>query len=221
MRYLPYVIGGFMLLPFCLWAGLYFAFPGPKPGITDAPMIASLVAISLPLALFHYIAGLGFVANSMAGRAGEVLPIWTPARWLQRAMAPLTLVLSVISLGFLLNQGESWLSAGAVALAGVMMAGVMVVARRPSRMAVLHARPGEWLDAIFLGFGRLLLHVPVLGWMLREAGRNPQRGMPLLLVNVMLGLGILVALFGFTVLVIPAMLSLPFVFYVLLVLASD
>ena len=87
MRHLPYWIGGFMLLPFMLWAGMFLAFPGDKPGITDSPLTAALVAVSLPLALFHYIAGLGFVANSMSGQAGEVLPVWGPARWVQRAMA--------------------------------------------------------------------------------------------------------------------------------------
>ena len=221
MRFLPYVIGGFMLLPFILWAGLFAAFPGPKPGITDAPLTASLVAISLPLTLFHYIAGLGFVANSMAGHAGEVLPIWAPARWVQRAMAPLTVALSVLAFGFLLQAGEGLPAAFGVALAGLLMAGVMVAARRPTRSAVLHVRPGEWLDAMAMGFGRILLHVPVLGWMLREAGRNPARGVPLLMANLMLGLGVLVALFGFTVLVIPAMLAIPFAFYAMLVLASD
>ncbi|MBL4544859.1 MAG: hypothetical protein JKP95_03565 [Oceanicaulis sp.] len=44
--------------------------------------------------------------------------------------------------------------------------------------------------------------------------------MPLLMLNLALLLGVLVAVFGFTVLVIPALLALPFVFYVLLVLAS-
>ena len=56
MRFLPYWIGGFMLLPFMLWAGMFLAFPGDKPGITDSPLTAALVAVSLPLALFHYIA---------------------------------------------------------------------------------------------------------------------------------------------------------------------
>ena len=99
-------------------------------------------------------------------------------------------------------------------------AGVMVAARRPTRSAVLHVRPGEWLDAAAMTFGRALLYVPILGGLLREAGRDPHRGVPMLLLNLALLLGVLVALFGFTVLVIPALLALPFVFYVLLVLAS-
>lgn len=220
MRYLPYWIGGFMLLPFVLWAGMFLAFPGDKPGITDSPLTAALVAVSLPLALFHYIAGLGFVANSMSGQAGEVLPVWAPARWLQRAMAPLTVALSVLAVVFLQQAGEGWLTALAVGLGGLVMAGVMVAARRPTRSAVLHVRPGEWLDAAAMTFGRALLYVPILGGLLREAGRDPHRGVPMLLLNLGLLLGVLVALFGFTVLVIPALLALPFVFYVLLVLAS-
>ena len=36
MRFLPYAIGAFMLLPFALWAGFYVAFPGPKP-VLDVP----------------------------------------------------------------------------------------------------------------------------------------------------------------------------------------
>ncbi len=71
-----------------------------------------------------------------------------------------------------------------------------------------------------MALGRGLLYVPVLGGLLREAGRDPHRGVPMLLLNLALLMGVLVALFGFSVLVIPAFLALPFVFYVLLVLAA-
>ena len=61
MRFIPYAVGGFMLLPFVLWAGLFALFPGTKPGFFDSPTAFALVAVSIPLVLFHYIAGLGYV----------------------------------------------------------------------------------------------------------------------------------------------------------------
>lgn len=221
MRYLPYVIGGFMLLPFFLWAGLWMAFPGPKPGITDAPMIAALIAVSMPLVLFHYIAALGYVANSMAGQPGETLPIWTPARWVQRAMAPLAALASVAAFAWLLQTGEGLGGALGVAAAGLFTAWIMAAARRPRRSAVLHVRPAQWIDAAMRLLGRLLLALPGLGWMLREAGRNPSRGVPLLAMNIALALGLLVWGFGFAVLVIPAMLAIPVVFYALFALTTE
>ena len=221
MRFLPYVVGGFMLLPFLIWGGLWTAFPGPKPGLTDSPIAAALVAVSLPLVMFHYIAGLGYAANSMAGRAGEALPVWGPARLVQRAMAPLTGALSLVAFVWLLNAGEGIGAAAAVAAAGLLMTAVMSAARRPTRLSVLLVRPSHWADTVAAGAGRAVLAVPFLGSMVAEARRDPHRGVPLLLLNLALGLAVAVGLFGFTVLVVPALLAVPVVFYALLALAAD
>lgn len=221
MRYIPYAVGGFMLLPFVLWAGLYAAFPGPKPGFFDSPTAFALVAISIPLVLFHYIAGLAFVANSMAGQAGEALPVWRPARALQRAMAPLTAVLSVAGFAFVLNAGEGLAAAFAVFAAGIVMSLIMAGARRARRIDALLVHPAGLARSAAGLAGRAVLATPVIGHMLREVGRDPHRAAPLFALNLVLALAVAVKLFGFVALVVPAMLAVPAVFYVLLSLGSD
>lgn len=221
MRYIPYAVGAFMLLPFFLWAGLFMAFPGPKPGITDAPLTAALVAISIPLVLFHYIAGLAFVANSMAGHDGVDLPVWRPARLVQRAMAPLSVVVSLAAFIWLQEAGETRVTAIAIAGAGLFMAAIMAVARRPRRSAALMAAPGRVGTMAAEWIGRGVMRLPLIGALLREVGRDPHRAAPVIAINTVLALGLLVALFGFSALVVPAMLLAPVMFYLLLSLGAE
>ena len=221
MRFIPYAVGGFMLLPFVLWAGLFTLFPGPKPGFFDSPTAFALVAVSIPLVLFHYIAGLAFVANSMAGQAGEALPAWRPARALQRAMAPLTAGLSVAGFGFVLHAGEGLAAASAVFAAGIAMALIMAGARRARSVDAVLVHPARLARRSAGLAGQAILMTPVLGQMLREVGRDPHRAGPLFALNVVLALAVLVKLFGFVVLVIPAMALVPAMFYLLLSLGAD
>lgn len=221
MRFIPYAVGGFMLLPFLLWAGLYAAFPGPKPGFLDSPTAFGLVAVSIPLVIFHYIAGLGFVANSMAGQAGEALPVWRPARAVQRAMAPLTVVFSVAGFAGVLYAGEGLAAAGAVFGAGIAMALIMAGARRARSIDALLVHPASLAQDGARLVGRLVLATPLLGHMLREVRRDPHRAGPLFVLNLVLALAVLVKLFGFAVLVVPAMLAVPVMFYLLLSLGAD
>lgn len=73
--WLPYAVGGFMLTPFVIWAGLYaFGMDGPKSGFGTPEMVALLLA-SLPLAAFFFLANLGQMASAMrAGPQGERMP---------------------------------------------------------------------------------------------------------------------------------------------------
>ncbi|WP_291296723.1 hypothetical protein [Elioraea sp.] len=65
--WLPYAIGGFMLTPFAVWAGLYLSgIAGPKSGFGTPEMIAMTFA-SLPLAGLFYVANLGQIASAMRG----------------------------------------------------------------------------------------------------------------------------------------------------------
>ncbi|MGJ3232517.1 MAG: hypothetical protein ACFE0P_12025 [Oceanicaulis sp.] len=221
MRYIPYAVGGFMLLPFVLWAGLFAVFPGTKPGFFDSPTAFTLVAVSIPLVLFHYIAGLGYVANSMAGQAGEALPVWRPARMVQRAMAPLTAVLSVAAFAYVSWAGEGLAAAFAVFAAGIAMSLIMAGARRARRIDALLVHPASLARRAAGLAGRAILATPVIGHMLREVGRDPHRAGPLFVLNLVLALAVAVKLFGFVVLVIPAMLAVPAVFYLLLSLGAD
>ena len=221
MPFIPYAVGAFMLLPFAIWAGLFMVFPGPKPGITDTPMIAALVAVSLPLALFHYIAALGYVANSMAGRAGEELPVWEPARALQRAMAPLSAALALAAMAWLFISGESLFAVAAVGMAGLFMSAIMAVARRPRRSAAIMAAPGKLLLRSVFALSALITRLPVIGALWRELAANPHRAAPLVVMNTTLGLTLTVLLFGFSALVVPAMIAAPLIFFLMMSLAAD
>lgn len=221
MPYIPYAIGAFMMLPFVIWAVLFMAFPGPKPGITDSPMIFALLATSVPLVLFHYIAGLGFVANSMAGHAGEELPVWGPARWTQRAMAPLSAILGVAASIWMVTIGESAWAALAVLVAGLFMGAVMAVARRPRRSAKVMAVPGQLLRAGLVAVSRAVTRLPVIGTLWREVKANPERAAPIITINTALALGLMVLAFGFEVLVIPALIAVPVAFFLMIDLAVD
>lgn len=221
MRFIPYALGGFMLLPFVLWAGLFTVFPGPKPGFFDSPTAFALVAVSIPLVVFHYIAGLAFVANSMAGQAGEALPVWRPARLVQRAMAPLTALMAAVGCVWVYSVGEGLAAASAVAGAGIAMALIMAGARRARSIDALLVHPASLARRAAGLVGRAVLATPVFGHMLREVARDPHRAGPLFMLNIALFMALMVALFGFAVLVIPAMLAVPVMAYLLLSLGAD
>jgi len=221
MRFIPYALGGFMLLPFVLWAGLFTVFPGPKPGFFDSPTAFALVAVSIPLVMFHYIAGLAFVANSMAGQAGEALPVWRPARAVQRAMAPLTAMLAAAGFVWVYSVGEGLAAAAAVAGAGIAMALIMAGARRARSIDALLVHPASLARRAAGLVGRAALATPVFGHMLREVARDPHAAGPLFRPHIALFMAVMVALFGFAVLVIPAMLAVPVMAYLLLSLGAD
>jgi hypothetical protein len=221
MRYIPYGVGAFMLLPFFIWAGLWMAFPGPKPGITDSPLTFALLATSVPLVLFHYIAALGYIANSMAGEAGQELPVWGPARWAQRAMAPLTVVLSLAAAIWVYSAGEGVIGAAAVLSAGLFMAAVMAVARRPRRSGKVMAAPGKLVRAGVYAISRVAVRLPVIGTLWREAAANPDRAAPIIALNTVLLFTAIALIFGFEALVVPAMIGVPVVFFVMMALAAE
>jgi len=220
MRFLPYAIGVFMLLPFALWAGFFFAFPGPKPGL-DVPVVTALLFISLPLAAYHYIAGLAFVANSMAGRPGEIVPDWRPARWAMRAMPAVTGVLALGAGAILWLAGEGLAATAAAVAGGLLLAALLEHISRAPALVLPRIDLAHGLHQIMRCAGHALLHVPVLGWMLREARRDPHRGIPLLMLNLVLVLGLLTAAFGMIVVMIAAMASVPLVFYALFALSGE
>jgi len=221
MRHLPYAIGLFMLSPIFVWVGLWLAYPGPKPGITDAPLIAALIGISIPLVLYHYIAGLAFIANSMAGAAGEVRPLWAPARWLQRAMIPLTGLATLGASAWLVQSGEALPFIALLAACGLVMMFGLVKAEGGRGWFNVH----ETLASLVRGSARLLmatiLRLPLIGPMLREIERDPNRAAPFIVANMVLGTILFVWLFGFTALVIPALMAVPVAFYLMITLAAD
>jgi hypothetical protein len=221
MRYMPYAIGLFMLSPLFIWAALWMTFPGPKPGIADAPLIASLIAISIPLVLYHYIAGLAFIANSIEGHAGTTSPRWAPARWLQRAMLPATFLLTVGAAILLTQIGKPWPVIGLAIACGMILAIGLAKADGFTGPLRVHHRIVTACRVMARGLGRAFLHVPVLGNLLRELGHNPYRAAPFALATLAMTTALLVWQFGVAALVIPAMIAVPVAFYLMLGLAAD
>jgi hypothetical protein len=221
MRYLPYVIGLFMLSPLFIWSGLWIAFPGPKPGITDAPFIASLIGISIPLAFYHYIAGLAFIANSIEGGAGEIRPRWAPARWLQKAMIPLTAFSSLAAITWLFRLDVTPLYIGFLALSGALLTFGLIKAEGGQGPFNIHHTLASVVTGSVSAFQKVLMNLPLIGVLLREISRNPHRAAPYLVANVALGTILFVWLFGFVALVIPAMLAVPVAFYLMMTLAAN
>lgn len=129
--WLPYAIGGFMLTPFAIWAGLYgLGMDGPKSGFGTPEMVALLLA-SLPLAAFFFVANLGQMASAMrAGPQGERMP--RAARmmpWLSGLLGTGGIVALV-----LLERGPGGMAA--LAAATVAMVGLMAISlRREGRVA--------------------------------------------------------------------------------------
>lgn len=221
MRYIPYLVGAFILSPLAIWAGLWMVFPGPKPGITDAPLIASLIAVSIPLVLYHYVAGLAFIANSIAGVSGEVCPQWAPARWFQAAMAPLTGVITLAACFWLPSQEVGVVYTALIGVCGFIIAFGLVKAQGGKGVLNVHATLATIGKAIANAIKSGIWRLPLIGALLREIDRNPQRAAPFVFVNLLLGTVIFVWAFGFVALVIPAMLTVPVAFYLMLTLATD
>lgn len=222
MRYLPYALGLFMLFPLVLWAGLWlFVFPGPKPGF-DVPVVTALVATSLPLAAWHFVAALGFIANSMAGRAGEERLLWPPARLFLRAMPASSILIGVSGSVWMAALGEHRGVIAAPLASGLAMAWIMGVARKPGRrLSAPFTAAARGTDAAVALACRVLLAVPVLGGLLREIGRDPHRAAPWVMINLAAVTVIAVSVFGPGVLVIPAMAMVPVAFYLLFALTLE
>lgn len=129
--WLPYAVGGFMLTPFAIWGALYgLGMAGPKSGFGTPEMVA-LLAASLPLAAFFFLANLGQMASAMrGGPQGERMP---------RAARLMPWLSGVIGAGGIMSLALAGRGPGgmaAVAAATLAMAGLMAISlRRAPRMA--------------------------------------------------------------------------------------
>jgi len=222
LRFLPYVFGLLMLAPLFIWAALwFFAFPGPKPGF-DVPVVTALVVTSLPLAAWHYVAVLGFVANSIAGRSGDERPLWTPARLFLRAMPATAVITGLAGSVWLAVLGDGWVASAAPALSGLVMAWIMGSARRPERkLAAPFLVAARGLNAAVSLAGRGVLMLPLIGGLLREIGRDPHRAAPYILINLAGAATLAAFFFGPAALALPAMMLAPVAFYLLFVLTIE
>lgn len=92
MHWVPWLVGGFLLMPFMIWAALaVFVFPGAWNGF-NAVVGTGALGATLPLAFWFFLRGIGGFANAMAGTDpdGE-LRHWLPRMILR--LLPLSAVL--------------------------------------------------------------------------------------------------------------------------------
>jgi len=221
-RHIPYLVGGFMLVPLVLWLGLWaFAFPGPKLGL-DAPVTLAMGVVSLPLAAWFYLATLGMFANSVRGTSEFALPQERPVGRLIQLLPATALVLGAGSFVVLAMLGSPLLEAAVPFAIGLAIAWAIRFGERArgddARVALGGARSRSGALAALrsvAGLGiRLVYAVPVVGWMAREAAEGGAEDKFYFLLTLVLGAILAVAFFGYPVLIALALSAtvLAFVF---------
>ncbi|WP_019962011.1 hypothetical protein [Woodsholea maritima] len=68
---------------------------------------------------------------------------------------------------------------------------------------------------------RLMRHIPILGGMLREVGRDPHRALPLFCLNVGLFMALMIWLFGIAAAAVYAFVMVPVMFVFLYLVGSN
>lgn len=68
---------------------------------------------------------------------------------------------------------------------------------------------------------RLLRHIPILGGMLREVGRDPHRALPLFCLNVGLFMALMIWMFGMMAVAVYAFVMVPVMFVFLYLVGSN
>ncbi|WP_454289487.1 hypothetical protein [Rhizobium arsenicireducens] len=67
---------------------------------------------------------------------------------------------------------------------------------------------------------RMIHHVPVFGWMLKEAVSGPTTAKILFVVNLLLVWLLAILAFGYPAIIIPALAAVPTVFVILLLITK-
>ena len=65
---------------------------------------------------------------------------------------------------------------------------------------------------------RLFYHIPVFGWMLKEAAQGSTTAKVLFVVNLLLVWLLAILAFGYPAIIIPALTAVPLIFVVLMLL---
>ena len=227
MAALPYIVGAFMITPLVVWFGLWlFAFPGTKSGF-DVPLMASLLAVSIPLVLTFFIANLAFISNSMARRDEFGLPAWRPARLMLRAQPVLAGLTGVATAAYLLLIGEP---AGVAAIPLGLSLVIAYACHRTIRQggtgrpqagddapadglaAPRPARHPSWRHGAAKVGLWLVYAIPVLGWLLRDAVRGDASARAFFAFNLATVWAIAAGLVGIELVFVTALILTPVVF---------
>ena len=232
MRHLPYIVGGFMLLPFALWLGFELTIlPGSTVNL-DLPLVAAMTATCLPVLAWFFLVNLGFLAKSIGGLDEFARPKALPVRIAIALLPWISLIGSLASVPFLAAEGYPPLLlalppvVGAAIFAAIQLGErarakdrqrlrlkeALESGTRPARGTARKALGGLLLKAFFL--------VPVIGWLAKDALNGRESAKVYFLVNCIALLVVAVALFGYPVLIVAALTAVPIVFAGLFVLTA-
>lgn len=227
MRYLPYAVGGFMLLPLIVWLVLWSVFfPGPKHGL-DVPLTAALLATSMPLVLWFFLANLGFLANSIGGTSEYDKPSQPLARHLVAALPWMALAIGLLSLPYLYAQGAV---SGLTVLP--LLSGLAIFyairtgeqARAADKGRALErtkdasqeaARESAGPSALQRAMGwvmKLVYTIPLLGWLIEDAVKGRESARLFFALNCAFAWLAAIAVFGYPAIILPALALVPLVF---------
>ena len=228
-RHVPYLVGGFMLLPFGIWLVAWAVFfPGPKHGF-DGPMAVAMLVVSLPLVAWFFLANLGHMANSIAGADAFERPTTGWVRWVVARLPAAALLIGLATIPALIAVGKpSYLIPlpGAVAL---LVAWAIIRGEAARKADAERSRSGQDEDAqtmsgLVADFGRRALrvayHVPVVGWMVREAVEGSDRDRLFFALNLALAVALAIAFFGLQAVFFLALALVPVAFVLILLLAA-
>lgn len=163
-RAVPFLIAGFMLTPFLIWAGLFAAgLRGPKEGF-DGPEAVVLLLASLPLAGLFWIRNLREMGDALATDSRLRL-----ARVLTAALPAAVLLIGVIGLVWLggLERPASSLWLVGVAVAAIAALAWLAAGRRGEagtarRLAA--RRPGATDTGTLLVIANVTMALTLLAW---------------------------------------------------------
>ena len=215
--HVPYIVGGFMLLPYAFWLIIWaLAIPGPKHGF-DAPMAMAMFAVSVPLVAWFFLSNLGFLSNSIAGANAFERPASGWVRWVLKMLPAAALMIGCASVPYLLFAGEP---PALVALPLVMALAIAWAIRRGEAARERESRPPEpavreqaGTHARMLGLGRVAMGavclLPVLGWALREAIRGSDEDRKFFVLNLSLVALLVLLAFGIQGVFVMALVLTP------------
>ena len=229
-RHIPYLVGGFMLLPYgfslILWA---FFLPGPKHGF-DQAMSVAMFGASLPLVFWFFLANLGFISNSIAGENPFQHPASRWVRWTLTRLPALAVLIGIACVPYLLVNDEPPLLIPLPVLVALLVAWAIhrgEAARREevrdsagataSRVSPL----GRGLQEIWQVVLQALFLVPGIGWMLREAVQGRDEDRTFFSLNLALLTLLAVLIFGFQALFFAALACVPIAFLLILLLTLE
>ncbi len=229
-RHIPYIVGGFMLLPYgfslILWA---FFLPGPKHGF-DQAMSVAMFAASLPLVCWFFLANLGFISNSIAGENPFQRPASRWVRWVLARLPGLAVLIGIACVPYLLAHDEPPLLIPLPVLVALLVAWAIHRGEAARQEEVGDSAGTAASKVSPLGRGLLELWqvvlqavflVPGIGWMLREAVQGRDEDRTFFSLNLVLLAVLAVFVFGFQALFFLALACVPIAFLLILLLTLE